>query len=50
MRSGRISTAAKDGASVWKMKEISRRKSTEVLAGYVRDAELFQEHASVGMY
>jgi hypothetical protein len=39
-----------DCSSVWKMKEISRRKSTDVLAGYVRDAELFQEHASVGMY
>jgi hypothetical protein len=45
MRSGWISTAAKNGASVWKMKEISRRKSTDVL-GYVRDAELFQEPAS----
>jgi hypothetical protein len=32
------------------MKEISRHKSTDVLAGYVRDAELFQQHASVGMY
>jgi hypothetical protein len=36
MRSGWISTAAKNGAGVWKMKEISRHKSTDVLAGYVR--------------
>jgi site-specific recombinase XerD len=50
MRSGWISTAAKNGASIWKMKEISRHKSTDVLAGYVREAELFQQHASVGMY
>jgi integrase len=50
MRSGWISTAARNGASVWKMKEISRHKSTDVLAGYIREAELFQQHASVGMY
>jgi site-specific recombinase XerC len=50
MRSGWISTAARNGASLWKMKEISRHKSTDVLAGYVREAELFQQHASVGMY
>jgi hypothetical protein len=50
MRSSWISTAARNGASVWKMKEISRHKSTDVLAGYVREAELFQQHASVGMY
>jgi hypothetical protein len=45
-----LSTGARNGASVWKMKEISRHKSTDVLAGYVRGAELFQQHASVGMY
>jgi hypothetical protein len=33
MRSGCISTAAKSGASVWKMKEISRHKSTDIFAG-----------------
>jgi hypothetical protein len=49
MRSGWITTAAKNGASVWKMKEISRHSSTDVLAGYVRDADLFQQHASLGM-
>ncbi len=36
MRSGSISTAARNGASVWKMKEISRQESTDVLAGYIR--------------
>jgi hypothetical protein len=29
------------------MKEISRHKSTDVLAGYIREAELFQQHASL---
>lgn len=50
IRSGWISTAAKNGASVWKIKEISRHKSNDVLAGYAREAELFHQHASVGMY
>jgi integrase len=45
MRSGWISTAARNGASVWKMKEISRHKTTDVLASYIREAELFQQHA-----
>jgi hypothetical protein len=50
MRSGWISTAARNGASIWKMKEISRHKSTDALASYICEAELFQQHASVGMY
>jgi hypothetical protein len=50
MRSGWISTAARNGASIWKMKGISRHKSTDVPAGYIHEAELFQQHASVGMY
>jgi hypothetical protein len=45
MRSGWISTAARNGASVWKMKELSQHKSTDVLARYVREAELFQQQA-----
>jgi hypothetical protein len=45
MRSGWISTAARNGASVWKMKEISRHKRTDVHAGYVREAELFQQQS-----
>jgi hypothetical protein len=32
------------------MKEISRHRSTDVLSGYIRDAKLFDQHASVGMY
>jgi hypothetical protein len=29
---------------------VRTRMSTDVLAGYIREAELFQQHASVGMY
>jgi hypothetical protein len=30
--------------------KISRHESTDALAGYIREAELFQQHASAGMY
>jgi hypothetical protein len=33
------------GASVLKIQETSRHKSTDVLAGYVRRVDLFKEHA-----
>jgi hypothetical protein len=46
MRSGLISNAARNGASVWRMNEISRHKSTDVLAGVIREAELFRQYAS----
>jgi hypothetical protein len=40
--------AACTGASVLKMREVSQRKSMQVLADYVRDAELFRDHAGEG--
>ena len=36
---------ARAGASVFKLKEVSRHRSTDVLASYVRDAHLFEDHA-----
>jgi hypothetical protein len=34
------------GASVWKMMDVSRRKSVDTMRGYVRDAESFNDHAA----
>lgn len=48
LRAGFLTAAARSGASVFKMQEVSRHKSMQVLAGYVRDAELFQNHAGDG--
>jgi site-specific recombinase XerD len=48
-RAGWISSAAARGASVFKMKEVSRHKSLEVLSGYVRNADLFRDHAGSGL-
>lgn len=48
LRSGFLTAAARSGASVFKMREVSRHKSMQVLADYVRDAELFRDHAGSG--
>jgi site-specific recombinase XerD len=49
LRSGFLSSAARRGASIWKMKEVSRHKSTDVLADYVRSVSLFENHAGSGL-
>jgi integrase len=45
LRAGFITDAARHGASVFKIREVSRHKDLDVLADYVRDAELFRDHA-----
>lgn len=48
LRSGFLTSAAHGGASLWKMQEVSRHKSVQVLSTYVRAAELFDQHAGNG--
>ena len=43
-----LTAAARSGASVFKVREVSRHKSMQVLADCVRDAELFGDHAGSG--
>jgi integrase len=45
LRSGFLTSAARRGASIFKMMDVSRHKSVETLRDYVRDAELFRDHA-----
>ncbi len=45
LRAGFLTSAARAGASIWKMQEQSRHKSLNVLSGYVRSARLFEDHA-----
>ncbi len=45
LRAGFLTSAAIAGASVFKMMEVSRHRSMETVRGYVRDAELFKDHA-----
>jgi hypothetical protein len=47
-RSGFLTSAAARGASIFKMMDVSRHKSVDTLRGYVRDAELFRDHAGAG--
>ena len=47
--SGFLTSAALRGASIFKMMDVSRHRSVETLRGYVRDAELFRDHAGAGL-
>jgi hypothetical protein len=46
---GFLTSAAGRGASIFKMIDVSRHKSVDTLRGYVRDAELFKDHAGAGL-
>ncbi len=48
LRAGFLTEAARSGASLPKMQEVSRQKKLEVLLGYIRSAELFEDHAGGG--
>ena len=37
------------GASIFKMMDVSRHRSVDTLRGYVRDAEIFKDHAGAGL-
>jgi integrase len=49
LRSGFLTSAARRGANVFKMRDVSRHKSMDVLQAYVRDADLFRDHAGAGL-
>jgi site-specific recombinase XerD len=49
LRSGFLTSAAARGASIFKMMDVSRHRSVDTLRGYVRDAELFRDHAGAGL-
>ena len=49
LRAGFVTSAAEAGASIFKMAEVSRHRSTDVLAGYVRSANLFKSHAGADL-
>jgi integrase len=49
LRSGFLTSAAATGASIFKMMDQFGHKSIDTLRGYVRDAELFKDHAGAGL-
>ena len=48
LRSGFLTSASEHGASTFKLQEVSRHKSLDVLSGYVRRSDLFKAHAGAG--
>jgi hypothetical protein len=49
LRAGFLTSAAKRGASIFKTMDVSRHRSVDTLRGYVRDAEIFKDHAGSGL-
>ena len=49
LRAGFVTSAAKRGASLFKLMDVTGHKSVDTLRGYVRDAELFRDHAGTGL-
>jgi site-specific recombinase XerD len=49
LRAGFLTSAAQRGASIFKMMDVSRHKSVDTVRGYVRDTELFDNHAGTGL-
>ncbi len=49
LRAGFLTSAAQSGASVFKLMDVSRHKSIETLSIYVRDNEVFTNHAGTGL-
>lgn len=49
LQAGFITSAAKRGANLFKICDTSGHKSLEMLRTYVRDAELFTDHAGAGL-
>jgi hypothetical protein len=49
LRAGFLTSAAKRGASIFKMMDVSRHHSVDTLRGYVRDAQIFKDHAGNGL-
>ena len=47
LRAGFLTSAAA-GASIWKIREVSRHKSVQVLSDYVRNSDLLRDHAGKG--
>ena len=48
LRAGFLTSAAENGASMFRMMDVSRHKSVDTVRGYVRRVEEFQDYAGAG--
>lgn len=49
LRAGFITSAAENGANVFRIMDISRHRSLDVLRGYVRSREMWRDYAGAGI-
>ncbi len=49
LRAGFATTAAAQGRNLFKIMEVTRHKSVDTLRGYVRNSDLFKDHAGAGL-
>lgn len=49
LRSGFLTSAAENGANIFKMMDVSRHRSVDTVRGYVRHADAFKNHAGAGL-
>ena len=49
LRSGLLTSAAMNGASIWKLMDQSRHKSVQTVRAYVRAADAFKDHPGKGL-
>jgi hypothetical protein len=49
LRAGFATSAAENGATLFKIIDVTRHRSTQTLRGYVRRAEEFKEHTGRGL-
>jgi hypothetical protein len=49
LSAGFVTKCRRDRPTTFKIAEVSRHKSTDVLAGYVRRVDLFKDHAGSGL-
>jgi site-specific recombinase XerD len=49
LRSGFLTSASQRGANIFRMMDVSRHKSVDTLRGYVREGEIFRNHAGQGL-
>jgi integrase len=49
LRAGFVTSAAMNGANVFKIMDVTRHKSMDVMKGYVRDQEMFKDYAGAGI-
>jgi hypothetical protein len=49
LRAGFLTSASRRGVNLFKMIDVSRHRSVDPLRGYVRDTEIFKDHADSGL-